>query len=78
MTGQVTTRWLCYCRERHVSPDAHWSAITGMEYSLWLGERWREWDTNHGITHTRPRTWDEHAAFDSWLEGRCEAQEVTA
>lgn len=38
-------------------------------FMIWIRQRWREWDEDHGTTAEHSRTLPEHEAFDAWLAG---------
>jgi hypothetical protein len=65
-------RYKAYAKHHGATPDEMLAGdnerfpggcMTG--YIIWIGERWREWDTLTG--HTGPHTRADHTDFDKWL-----------
>lgn len=69
--GIYTRRYQLYARSHGMTAAEMADAEQGRAYrfSLWLQEKWREYDGEHGIRSGTPRSDAMQADFDAWLEG---------
>jgi hypothetical protein len=70
-------RYVAYARAHGETPvemlardGAAWPGGRMCGFTLWIRERWREWDRAHPLADPDVRTAEDHASFDAWLAAR--------